>query len=801
MGNVTVRELFVTGLLAFLTVTVVVVAFFGVGFATGERIPFANGHFASDIWHQNLPFRAFFHRQLAAGHLPLWCPEMGTGYPLLAEGQVGALYPPNLLIHTLFPFAAAFNLTILATMILAGTGASLYARQVGAGRGPALLAAVVFGLSGWMLVHLANVNYTATAAWAPLLLLLLERIGAGAGRRTMALLAVAIGIMLLAGSPQLAYYNLLLLLFYALLLAARQDDWRTRLRPLGAAFGAVLVGFLLAAPQLLPSRELKSMSPRTEGVDLEMATFSGMAPRHLLLFLAPKAYGDNGTLHRVPAIDEETGEALRHPTTGEPLERVVSFESELADKAFFWEVTAYVGILPLLLAAVAVLTGIKRRAVAFALGILVLSVVLALGKSGGLYVLLFRILPGFDWFRVPGRFLVYADLMLAVLAALGLTRLLALLPERRRIVLGAAATAVAAIVVVVDLHLALGDQNPTIEADRWLSPPETVEAIEAREADRGDPFRISTLDPQRLVFRNAHFRALGWTGDLTPYDPARLTLHPNLGILFGISSSRVYSPLPLPWPAEVMSLLHRPMDYDTGLPQGVNPKISRLLNVRYLIDPFGAARGRVTPLGEYEGDILYRDSLILPLGPPYRIRLYEDPEALPRAWLVPDARVVPDPRHRMDGNLTATQEALLSRWWDPEGEVLITESKPGPALEPAGASGGQAGFLAHEPTRVAIETTSDGPAWLFLGDSWYPGWQATIDGEAAPVRRANIFGRAVRVPGGKHEVVFTYECAPFDRGLLLAGLGLALLAALFFSARRRPTRPEHASSPPPGPQC
>ena len=121
MGNISVSELRITGLLAFLTMTVAVVAFFGLGFATGERLPFAHDHLVSDLWHQNLPFRAFYHRCLADGQLPLWCPEFGTGYPLFAEGQVGALYPPNLLLHRLFPFAAAFNLTILFTMVIAGT--------------------------------------------------------------------------------------------------------------------------------------------------------------------------------------------------------------------------------------------------------------------------------------------------------------------------------------------------------------------------------------------------------------------------------------------------------------------------------------------------------------------------------------------------------------------------------------------------------------------------------------------------------------------------------------------------------
>ena len=97
---------------------------------------------------------------------------------------------------------------------------------------------------------------------------------------------------------------------------------------------------------------------------------------------------------------------------------------------------------------------------------------------------------------------------------------------------------------------------------------------------------------------------------------------------------------------------------------------------------------------------------------------------------------------------------------------------------------------AQVPSPRTIAWQPGREAWLFLGDSWYPGWRATVDGREAPVRRANVFGRAVRVPGGRREVVFTYRPAGFDRGLLLAGVALAALAVLVAPRRKRPRRPE-----------
>ena len=51
--------------------------------------------FVQDMMVQNVPFRHFLHEALAAGRLPLWEPRINAGFPLFAEGQVGALYPPN----------------------------------------------------------------------------------------------------------------------------------------------------------------------------------------------------------------------------------------------------------------------------------------------------------------------------------------------------------------------------------------------------------------------------------------------------------------------------------------------------------------------------------------------------------------------------------------------------------------------------------------------------------------------------------------------------------------------------------
>src|SRR5512138_2657645 len=59
--------------------------------------------YSSDIIRLYLPFGAELARSLAKGELPLWTPGIQAGFPLFAEGQVGALYPVNLVLFRFMP--------------------------------------------------------------------------------------------------------------------------------------------------------------------------------------------------------------------------------------------------------------------------------------------------------------------------------------------------------------------------------------------------------------------------------------------------------------------------------------------------------------------------------------------------------------------------------------------------------------------------------------------------------------------------------------------------------------------------
>ena len=70
---------------------------------------------------------------------------------------------------------------------------------------------------------------------------------------------------------------------------------------------------------------------------------------------------------------------------------------------------------------------------------------------------------------------------------------------------------------------------------------------------------------------------------------------------------------------------------------------------------------------------------------------------------------------------------------------------------------GTATILSYKPEHVIIQTESTRSASLILTDTYYPGWQAHIDGNPATIIRTNWTMRGVVVPAGKHTVTMTYK--------------------------------------------
>lgn len=217
-----------------------------------------------DHWLWNLdmpkidfPFAVLAHDALAAGRLPLWDDRLGLGFPLYAEGQIGAFYPPNWALFQLEPLAA-MDASRVVHLAWAGIGAGLLAVRIG-GAGPgAAVAALVAVAGGAITAKLEWWNLVAAYAWLPWVLLPLARRPAPTAAGVAAA-GILWGFQALAGHPNTW---LLTGLAAGVLLLARAPRPSTLARivafaALGAAVGAV---------QLLPTLLLSGLSVRSAGL-------------------------------------------------------------------------------------------------------------------------------------------------------------------------------------------------------------------------------------------------------------------------------------------------------------------------------------------------------------------------------------------------------------------------------------------------------------------------------------------------------------------------------------------------------
>ena len=158
--------------------------------------------FVQDIMVQNYPFRDFFAQALQQGKLPLWNAAINCGFPLFAEGQAGALYPPNIVLALMLPTWAALNLNVVLHLWLGAVGIYALVRSFGAVPAAGLCAGLCYALSGYMAIRVMSPNYIDVCAWIPILLLLVDRALARRQWIYLLLFALVVCLQLLAGHPQ-----------------------------------------------------------------------------------------------------------------------------------------------------------------------------------------------------------------------------------------------------------------------------------------------------------------------------------------------------------------------------------------------------------------------------------------------------------------------------------------------------------------------------------------------------------------------------------------------------------------------
>jgi hypothetical protein len=356
-------------------------------------VPALLGHavLPGDDLTQNLPLRVLAGREIRAGHLPLFDPYIWSGAPLLTDWNSAAAYPLTWLFAIL-PGTVAWTLNMIATWAVAGLAMFCFLRALRLASLASFLGAFSFAFAGGMSAQVTHLGLVAGLSWVPLALLSILRLSQDRSVVSRlgwtAVLAMAMGLVILAGEPRAVDDACVILLVYAAWQVARLGR---RAGPAAASVtGGLALGVCLAAVQWLPG--LATIGSSQRGADSMALYSSGSLPvRWVLLTLVPDLLGGSGSV-------------------GQP--------------GFFGfynltEVTSYVGILPLV-AAFALLGRLRWRPrppewlVWHVIALIGLA--LALGGNTPLGNVLYH-LPLFGDQRLQSRNILVLDLALAVLLA------------------------------------------------------------------------------------------------------------------------------------------------------------------------------------------------------------------------------------------------------------------------------------------------------------------------------------------------------------------------------------------------
>jgi hypothetical protein len=687
-------------------------------------ITFSMGHLAASDW---------LH-----GHVPWWNPYEGLGSPLAGEMQAAAFFPPIFLLQD----ALGFVVFHIVLELVAGYATYFLLRRLDLGRAASTAGGVAFGLCGtlaWFEHATAN-----PVAFLPLALLGVERARTAAlesRRHGWRLLAVALGLSIVAGFPEVAYLDGLLVAVWAVVRLFSIPDRR---RAMGAkvALGGI-VGALLGAPALvafvdyLPHADIGSHSG---------AFANGSLPiQSLAQTILPYAFG--------------------------PIEGLRSGGSSLL--TIMWGSTGGYLDATLVVCAVMGLLGARCRGLRIALGLWVLA---SMSKTFGVATVIHLLnhLPAFHSIAFYRYSQASWELAVIVLAAFGMDDM-AHRNLRPIVVMGAGTCALGAVawagsqawpvmtsatgyahpraftvasivlavvgvaVVVVGGLLSSRRVRPQgSRTGRYLvAGAVAVEAAVLFAVPLLSAPRPAPTDMALVQFLQRHL-GLSRFATLGP-------VQPNFGSLFGLAEVDVND---LPVPKDFTRYLERSLDGNT------DPLIFTGTTESNPTGP-GPAQELTSHLAAYEA-----------VGVKFVVTPASGLDVTGSPW--PPAGLTPAPRR-------VYADSVADVWRLPSTTPFFSTTGAPCAIHPDGFA--------------AVTVTCTGPADLRRLELAMPGWHADAGSSTATIRSAGPF-QSVRVGSGITRVDFSFT-PPYGNAAIAAALvGMVFIFGSFFigRGRRRTTR-------------
>jgi hypothetical protein len=725
------------------------------------------------------------------GHLPFWDARGFGGRPLVGNPQAGMFYPPVWLAW--FGAPSALGWLTVAHLVWGGLGAYVLVCSFAQSRWSATVAGGVYLASPFLLAHTFEGHYPHVweAAWYPWAFWAMGQARVGRSRGRLLLPAI-LALAFLAGHPQ-----------EWLLLALALSIW-----------GIADALACLRAHGARPATSRLCIWGATAALSLGLTAIE-LAPQ---LGVWPWLLRDHDAISRptIPGryhLEALNGFQLLTPTAlGGP--------SDYFGHDNYWETLLSIGLVPLLLAALAVLKHPDRRLVRAWFVLLGLSLWFACGRALLLYTAAYFAVPGMSWCRVPARSLFLANLGGAVLAGLGVQTLATRMADHRDWRRFAVRCGTFMIVIVTTLYAIGLARHPQSffrvfeAARRVLDDPcfrFTLGGLAALLALGCVPFSVRNPGWAGSLIGVLAFCELGWHGNrllqvapaeqFVGIDPtsaalaklelgadrtrhARIKARDNFysdlsAVCSGFEKSNINDVFQIDHAARLYKLLYPVAsrermirddvmsDVAGDFRRQVREAVFDRMGVAYLVSDREESDPRwpVAARGPWNG----REFVIQSnLG------------RLPLAYVVPTAMIAPSSERFDPGQFLRI---------DPRRAVLM-DSDPLRGIDPNSRQPfTPVEWICSDPDRLALIVTTSAPGLLVVADTWMPGWSARVDGLNTEVLRGNHAQRVVPLrAAGRHTITLDYRPTGYTVGFTITAASLAiwlLLCALAVSDRVR----------------
>jgi len=719
------------------------------------------------------------------GHVPLWNPEILGGMPFVG-GMSGDVLYPTAWLRLVLPTHVAMNLGFVIHYVLAGLFTYWFLRRWRVSWTGAVVGGLAYQLAG-VIGSYVSPGHDGKLFVTTMLPLTLIGLTMGIRDRRLegyAIVALAVGLMMLSPHPQMAQYALLAAGIFTLYLTLGEGSLtstRARLEALALAGAAVIVGVGVSAIQYVPFYAYIPYSPRDSSVlhNFEWSAAYALPWAHVPELVIPRF----------------TGETFNGSYWGP---NGLKLHSE------------YLGLLVVVFAVVGAADRQRRRMVFWLAGIGLLFLLVALGASTPFFRLWWELVPFSKSMRAPGMALFIVAFVTAVLAGIGVDRVahgdaprfsraalivgavIALLgltgafgamaeslgrgvevklgfPERGAMAVSAARTiqwsalmagVILAVAGAIALARARGLAGPRLFAGVLVALVGTDLWLNARAFWNysNAPDELFAGDAIKTRLRSVPRPIRVWDVDVYP---GAALMADDIAQLYGHHGNEPHA----------FDVVNARQGESLSFARAGDPQILDLFAVNYLIVPAASAPDSLPGFRRTLTNVATSSGTTA--------TLFEREQPISYARFIP-AAAVPASASQIANTVVDPQFAV--------DRIVLLDSAPGivPGAipNPLPPRSDLAVTVAEwRPGEIRVQLGSPAPhaGYVLVSENWDAEWRASVDGKDARVLRGDGTLITVPVPSGAREIVLRYEGRSFARGriitivsLLVVVIGLAL---------------------------